>query len=51
MWDALLANLDDEDRAHAERRVFESIEEDRNKALSVQSDERFDSEAETADSS
>ena len=32
MWDALLANLDEEDREHAKQRVFQSIEEDRARA-------------------
>jgi len=54
VWDALLANLDDEDREHAERRVFESIEEDRSKALlavpdEMTPDDSFEDDAETAD--
>jgi hypothetical protein len=33
VWDALLANLDEEDRAHAQERVWQSIENDRARAL------------------
>jgi hypothetical protein len=32
MWDALLANLDEDDRKHAQQRVWQSIEEDRARA-------------------
>jgi hypothetical protein len=46
MWDALLANLDDEDREHAKRRVFESIEEDRARARTTSPDDGYDQEQE-----
>jgi len=32
MWDALLTGLEEPDREHAQRRVWESIEEDRSRA-------------------
>ena len=34
IWGALLANLNEDDRQHAEQRVRQSIAEDRSRALS-----------------
>jgi hypothetical protein len=45
MWDALLANLDDEDREHAKRRVFESIEQDRARARTNSPDDGYEEDA------
>lgn len=44
MWDALLANLDEVDREHAQRRVWQSIEEDRARARASTDDESYEAE-------
>lgn len=44
MWNALLANLDEDDREHAKRRVFESIEQDRARARTSSPDDGYEQE-------